>query len=252
MIKTPFTPQYFAEKFDNIEKKINPIFEGFVDKIKKFYKKTLSKIHYDLYEEIKNHKFKDGKVKPHIAARNWFRTYAKETENQYRSKPLKQGHLYMYRYKFPKFMDTLDYWDTEPLMLSLGNFKTKDGELREVGINLHLLPLRVRILVLYEITNRILKSKYKKGLYSETDKVIPLKWEDIKKPLHRFGIGFAVRMYIPELRQETVRFKVEDYPSAIYLTSQKFEKVTQEDLEKRWRDYVKKHKLDNVKNESFI
>ena len=222
-------------------------FKALVDKVRNFYKRT-QRSYYDLWDEIQKHKW--AKLpQPHIAAQEWFNEYARDPKVRYNNKMLNQGQLYIYNYDTPKYEDELDFFDSQPLAICLGSQNTKQG-LRDVCVNLHMLPPAVRRFVMHEIYN-MFKEYYEKNLYQNNQKAVEVSWKKIKAPLEQFGIDFAIRMYIPELRKETIEFKQEDWASAVYIKSKGYRKMSAREIEKRYREHMAKLPISPAGAESF-
>lgn len=219
-------------------------FKNLVDKARGLFKKAYSSVYYDLWKEIENNPW-DKKPDPTEPAKKWLTEYIKDQSVHYKGKTLSQGQLYIYDYKTPKWESRLDFFDTQPLALCIGTAQTSLG-LRDVCINLHMLPPSVRRFVLHQIYN-MFKSYYKKNLNRKDQRSVQVNWKDIKKPLEEFGIGFAIRMYIPELRKNVIEFKQEDWSKAIYLPSNAYSAkdssgkhgtISPAYIEKQYRDYM--------------
>lgn len=204
---------------------------------------------YDLWKEINNHRWKKS-GQPARLAFQWHQLQAKKDKTfQYKHKLLKQGFLYTYRYLTPKYADVLDFFDTEPLVISFGEIDTSLGK-RDIGVNLHLLPRNLRAIVMYKIFE-LNRNYFKEQIFKRPQKPIPITWKQIKKPLEKYGIGFAIRMYIPELRKETVEFPFENWRDAIYIESREYKKKTIEQIEILWKKFVRESNLKGL-NESWI
>ena len=65
---------------------------------------------------------------------------------------MEAGNLFSFEYKSPKYAGTsvLPWFDKYPLVLSLGPVVTNLG-VRNIGFNLHLLPAKIRIIVVCKI-----------------------------------------------------------------------------------------------------
>ena len=66
-------------------------------------------------------------------------------------KYLLPGQVVLFHYAEPKYKEELEYYDRTPFTLFLGITRTKDGNIREVGINLHYYPPFTRIRVINAI-----------------------------------------------------------------------------------------------------
>ena len=60
------------------------------------------------------------------------------------TKYLLPGQIVLFGYAEPKFKEELEYYDKTPLVLFCGITRTEDGNIREIGFNLHYYPPRIR------------------------------------------------------------------------------------------------------------
>lgn len=216
-------------------------FDSVINSVRKALSRQISKIGYDFWDEMMNNEIALS-AKPEDAAVVWYKTeYRNDPETWLKKGFMKPGRLYMFDYKHPKNEDTLAFWDKNPLVLSLGQFKTKAGLIRNIGINMHLLPPKVRRLVMFTVFT-VFKSQYKRNLYADDPRDIPaIRWKTIEKVVRKFGTGFALRMYIPELQKHIIEFKTEDICKAIWIPSAGFVKTNPYKLDKAWKEYLKEH-----------
>ena len=147
--------------------------------------------------------------------------------------------LYMFNYDDPKFKDdltVLPFFDTQPLVLIMGVVDTKEGK-REIGINLHLLPEQVRKTVLFKIYT-VYKIEYNKAMKQGRGTSFRMSWQTIYKLNKNLGVGFAVRMYIPERRKNVIKFPLMEWERAIWIPSKGYTRTTPIQLEKEWKKYI--------------
>jgi len=237
------TITFFKPLLDSDELKVLEKFRDHLKNLEKEGIRTQSKVRswktYDLWKEIENHPWVK-KDRPDRMAMEWYRkTISTDTDYHFKAQLLRQGFLYTYNYDTPKYKDILDYFDTQPLVIAFGSVKTNEG-IRDIGINMHLLPPKIRRIVLYKIFE-IYRNHYKDQLFGKRSDLKPVlvNWKQIAIPLFKYGAAFAIRMYIPELRTNTIEFKYEDWASAIYLPSKKLSGTTQSELEKLWKKFVR-------------
>lgn len=225
-----------TSRFKNIRSTVGEFFQKFKNLFKS----------YDLYKEIKNHPW--NKSFGLISAKRWYNDYKKDKNNWLQGQLMRQGHLYMFDYKEPKYKDTpqLPWFDENPLVLSLGPIKTSLGW-RTININLHLLPPITRRIVLSRIFE-FNKNRYKGLMGLKNQKVVMVKYKDIIEPLEKYGVAFAIRMYIPELQKNIIEFKIEDWKNAIFLESKKLNGITIKGLQKDWSEFVKERKKNGSIN----
>ena len=137
---------------------------------KEKYKKSLNDaVGIDPTKEIEDLKLKTGKFSLRTKIRNnpwlksgipaskalsWlYKTVFKQPEKfRYPKLLMEQGQLFTFEYMNPKNKDTkaLPWFDKYPLVLSLGPIVTKQG-IRNIGFNLHLVPPKVRIVILCSV-----------------------------------------------------------------------------------------------------
>lgn len=218
----------------------------FIQKLQKAGIRTRGRVlnwrEYDLWKEIENSPFLKG-GNPNAKALEWYKKYVARNPDYFiKAALLQQGFLYTFNYDTPKYESVLDYFDTQPLVISFGPIDTSLGK-RDIGINLHLLPPRIRRVVMYKIFE-MYRNMYKDQLFVKDPKTVQVTWKAIATPLLKYGIAFCIRMYIPSLRKNTIRFKYEDWASAIYLPTKRLAKTTQEELEKLWAQFVRKQQLE--------
>lgn len=236
------------EKHSSKEEKTKPVISRITAKIselgadgQRLRQRTLNWRDYDLWKEINNHEWlKAGQ--PSMRALDWYNRVArKDADFQFKSKLLRQGFLYIFHYDTPKYGDVLDFFDTEPLVISFGEIETNEGK-RDIGINLHLLPRKIRAIVMYKIFE-LNRNYFKEEVFEKPQKPIPITWKQLKKPLEKYGIAFAIRMYIPELRKQTIEFPFENWKDAIYIESKGYSKKSIEEIESLWQKFVHKSNL---------
>lgn len=193
---------------------------------------------YDLRKEIMDHPWRNVSA-PYAEADKWMKNeIIPDKDHHYRERYLTQGKLYLFDYDDPKYKDTLPFYDTQPLTISLGTIQN-DASVNDLGINLHLLPPRIRMEVMIAIFE-MYKSKYKDQMLEDTGKIIPVKWSSIVKPLEKYGVGFCIRQYIPERKTGVIEFKYPEWKDAIFVRSKGYKKTSLAELQKLWGDFVHK------------
>lgn len=170
-------------------------------------------------------------------------------EYKYRKRLLYQGGLFMFEYFNPKYKDTsvLPYFDKFPLVLSLGPRMTNEGP-RNIGFNLHLLPPKIRIIVLCYIFE-LYKNSYRYGVFFKKD-IYPVNvdYYVIKEMLEKYGIEFCVRMYIPHRMQQIVHFPVRDWHKAIFIPSRGYYDIRAAKLVKEWKQFCREKGISISEN----
>ena len=153
------------------------------------------------------------------------------------TKYLLPGQIVVFGYSEPKFRESLDYYDKTPFVIFLGITRTNEGNIREVGLNLHYYPPRIRSRIL-TTTYNVFKYHFQKHFNDTTDK--PAGFINYKALKHimrsNTKIGFGIKMYIPVLRGKSYVLPTRLLPTAFY-TEGHFSKATLAQIQKYWRQY---------------
>ena len=153
------------------------------------------------------------------------------------SKYLLPGKICMFYYNDPKTKGSLDYWDTTPLVLFFGIFRTNEGNIREIGLNLHYYPPFAR----KKIVNRVyemFKSYFDKAFNQpNNDNNNFISYRTLKRIISSDAkIAFGVREYVPSLRGITYVLPTKYIPIAYY-TEGHFSNSTQKAVQQFWRKF---------------
>lgn len=210
--------------------------------VKKQFSKMTAKYTYDFYDDLMNGEIAKS-FNPQQAAILWYRkTYQNNPAKYVKRRLIEPGTLVIFDYDVPLGVDTLDYWDRNPLVLVLQPYVTKDEKIRVRGINLHLLPQNIRKLVLWQAFY-MYKTAYSAKLFKDTNALqVNIEWKAIEKQLKKYGAGFAFRSYSPQRQKNIIEFNQEDWAKAAWIPSRKYEKTTIQKLEREWTAYVNKAK----------
>jgi hypothetical protein len=193
---------------------------------------------FSLRTRIKNNPWVNGR--PASKAVRWLFSEVFKDPGKYKHDRhlLYQGGLFMFKYFEPKYKGTtrLPWFDKFPLVLSLGPRDTGYG-VRNLGFNLHLLPPRIRIIVICYIFE-LYKNSYRYSVFYKKDtNPVTISYHQILRVLQPFGIEFCVRMYIPKLQNEIVRFPVDDWHKAIFIPSRGYDGIRARALIKEWKQF---------------
>lgn len=180
--------------------------------------------------------------RPSTQAIKWlFREVLKNpTKYQYRKQNMFVGGLFSFEYKNPKYKGSkrLPWFDKYPLVLSLGPIVTNQG-VRNMGFNLHLLPPKVRIVVLVK-TFEIYKRLYRYQIFFKRDRPVPIKYQTITKMLAPYGVMFALRMYIPKRQRAVIHFPYREWHKAVFVPSRGYDSIKAGNLIREWNKYIRK------------
>ena len=152
-------------------------------------------------------------------------------------KYLLPGQVVLFHYADPKFKEELEYYDKTPFTLFLGITRTNDGNIREIGLNLHYYPPFTRARILSQTYN-IFKPYFDKNFNEVTGKPNTFISYDKLKHLmrHNLKIAFGVKMYIPVLRQASWLIPTRLLSTAIF-TEGHFSKATLQQIYHFWRQF---------------
>ena len=188
---------------------------------------------YQLDEAINNHPLvrRPTNIRSKLAYKELIHN-AKVTK-----KYLLPGQVVLFHYAEPKFKEELEYYDRTPLTLFLGITRTNDGNIREVGLNLHYYPPFARARILTH-TYQVFKPYFDKNFNEVTGK--PNTFISYKRLKHlmksNLKIGFGIKMYIPVLRQASWLLPTRLLSTAMY-TEGHFSKATLQQIFHFWRQF---------------
>lgn len=145
------------------------------------------------------------------------------------------GQIVMFEYLEPKFKEELEYYDRTPLVLFFGITRTEDGNIREIGLNLHYYPPFARMKIL-NTTYEVFKTYFQKNFNDPSGKPnMFISWNALKHLLKRnTKLAFGVKMYIPTLRSNSYLIPTRLLGTAYY-TEGHFSKATLAQIQKFWR-----------------
>lgn len=185
------------------------------------------------------------KSRPSSKAVKWlFKEVFKDPSTyRYNKKLIYQGGLFIFEYKNPKYKDTevLPWFDQFPLVLSLGPVVTNQG-VRNLGFNLHLLPPRIRIIVLCRVFE-LYKRLYRYNIFFKRNSPVGIKYQDIIRFLEMYGVKFCVRMYIPNRMTQIVRFPTKEWHKAIFIPSRGYYGIKAKMLIREWKSFCRKNRF---------
>lgn len=158
-------------------------------------------------------------------------------ELKHSSKYILPGQVCLFAYQEPKFKEELEYYDRFPLIIALGITRTKDGVIREIGLNLHYFPPHTRARILIQTYN-VFKPYFEKYFNEASKKPnMFISYKKLKALMRRNSkIAFGVKMYIPVLRGITYNIPARLLSTAFY-TEGHFSKATLQQIFKFWRQF---------------
>lgn len=152
-------------------------------------------------------------------------------------KYLTPGNCVVFGYQEPKYKEELEYYDKTPFCIFLGITRTSDNTIREVALNLHYFPPRVRARIL-NTTYEVFKTHFQKHFNDAPDKPAGfINYKALKHILKRnTKLAFGIKMYIPVLRGKSYVLPTRLLPTAFY-TEGHFSKATLAQVQKFWRQF---------------
>ena len=149
------------------------------------------------------------------------------------------GQFIVFGYHEPKYKEELEYYDGTPAVLFFGLTRTKEGNIREIGFNIHYLPPFARMKVLNTVYE-VFKSYYSKYFNESPDKPNRyINYNLLKRMFRRVGLAFCLRMYIPVLRGQTYVIPTRLIPT-IAFTEGHFSGATLAQIKHYWRQAKRK------------
>lgn len=236
----------YADKYKTSMSMMEPEFEDDKDL---FDKKGKITSRYSLRRLLKQSKWvKSGRPSNYAIQWLWKVVFKDPNKYAYKQNFMFSGGLFTFEYLNPKYRNTkqLPWFDRYPLVLSLGPVVTKNG-IRNIGFNLHLLPPRVRIVVLCEVFE-LYKNLYRYNIYFNKTRAVNIDYKIIMKSCLKYGAGFSVRMYIPARQRVKILFPYNEWYRACFLPSRSYDGIKAQKLIQEWSKYVKKLGYRTSKN----
>lgn len=153
------------------------------------------------------------------------------------TKYLLPGQFVVFEYLEPKYKEELEYYDRTPFVLFFGITRTNEGNIREIGLNLHYYPPHTRARIL-RTTYEVFKPYFSKYFNDPTHKPnAVISWNSLKHLMKvNDKIGFGVKMYIPTLRGKSFVVPPRLLATAFY-TEGHFSKATLQQIFAFWRQF---------------
>lgn len=197
--------------------------------------------YYSMRTRVKNNPWIDNT--PASKAIKWLfgEVFKNSSKYKYNKLLMYQGGMFIFEYFNPKYKGTsvLPWFDKYPLVISLGPKVTKLG-IRNIGFNLHLLPPKIRIIVMCAIFE-LFKKLYRHQIFFKTQNPVQIDYKLIVKNLERYGVKFCVRMYIPQRMKQIVCFPYTDWHKSIFIPSRGYDSIRAQKLIQEWKNFCKKN-----------
>lgn len=192
---------------------------------------------FSLIKSIRKSKlYKSDVDKRDAAVRKW----VKESVNKKSPNSIMPGQLIMFNYFEPATKEELEYYDAMPCTIFFNEFKTKTGESRVLGFNLHYYPPKMRYVIADRIFS-IFKPIYEKSWNTPIQTPMTyIQYKMLLQQLEEQGLSFGVREYIPNLIHNIQPIAPKDWSKAVF-TEGRFKKRTREQILNYWKTWVDKH-----------
>ena len=149
------------------------------------------------------------------------------------------GQLILFEYFEPKTKEDLEYYDASPCTIFFNVVNTENGK-RVLGFNIHYYPPKMRFQIMnriFEIYKPIFIKYFKDGTKSSVD---AFDYKYLIQSLEKAGLGFGVRMYIPNLIGRVYKIPPQMWHVAVF-TEGWFKKQTRSAILRYWHQWQKKH-----------
>jgi hypothetical protein len=176
---------------------------------------------------------KKGMKQAEDDAFDWYKQAKKDSSDGsvefVESQMLQVGKINIFKYS-PKGIETLDYYDKNPVVLSLGTFKVKN-RIYEMGLNLNFIPAPYKWYLLDTIQKTysgfFQRIKNNKNLVSANNQPqVKYSYTALKSILKQFGFEYALRVYIPSRKRKVFCVSYNSWVEVAFLSVEKFEGIT--------------------------
>lgn len=189
---------------------------------------------FDLKEAIKKEKdYKSNVIRRDKNSRKFF----EQAQNKFPANPdrFKIGSLYLFDYFEPKTRDQLEYYDAMPCTIFFGRMRTKNGDKRILGFNIHYYPPRIR----YRVLDRIMQiyKPFYEDMWAD-DNPSDMSYFQYMMLIHQLQkakLDFGVHMYIPDLVGKCQLVEPKDWQKAVF-TEGRFKKRTRQAIMNYWKN----------------
>ncbi len=187
-----------------------------------------------------------GAVKAKKVSEDWFKGGLKifsksPSDSAKTSMRFRPGHIYIFNYNSPINEATLPWWDQNPMVLALD--PSKEAKHNDLGINLNLLPIRMRIELLDKVYDvykaQIETAKKQKPNDALRQKDLKITYKEAYKFLYKYGFEFAIRQYSPKLKTKQSVVSYESWHKVATLDLIKLNGATVAQVRKEFSEHFK-------------
>ena len=168
---------------------------------------------------------------------DWFRNYVGKSYNKLGTgamfrdrdmwvKKLIPGRMYFFEYD-AKHKATLPIWDRYPMMFPISSYKAKDGMEIVIGLNMHYLSPKMRMIAFKALLKLRTESRYRKHTK------LALEWELLKNLSEADMFKHCIHSYrMDHVRSVFVEVPSQSWEMALFLPLARFQKGTTSDAYK--------------------
>lgn len=164
----------------------------------------------------------------------WFYQYVPKSHNRVRTSMLMRdastyadqiipGNMYFFVYD-AKHKDTLPVWDAFPMIFPFEVFNTKSGEKAFMGINLHYLPPKLRLVAMKALLTLRNEKRYRKSTR------LKMSWGVLKALASSKLFEHCVKMYLfKQVRSKFIKIPAQSWELCLFLPVARWQKGSQSD-----------------------
>jgi len=157
----------------------------------------------------------------------------------------------MYRFTYTPITKDIEWYDYNPLIISLGQTKFPNGPV-EAALNLNLLPYDIKIAFMDELYYRfdsIIESQIDGRRASEAKNQFPLNitWDSILPLVDKYYLGVAFRNYNRKNMVAASCISYEYWDNMLMIETYKFKNFSIGSVEKKYKEYIINRKKNKKK-----
>lgn len=151
----------------------------------------------------------------------------------------------MYRFTYYATTERLPYFDTNPIVLSLGQIKHKNT-VAERGLNFNYLPHDIRVYLIDRIERSfhsvILHESKRYVKDAQKQRGLPISYSAMRKIIEDVGGEYAIRNYTPENKSSVGAIAYEQWDRAALIETDFFKDISQGKVHRKYIQYIKNKK----------
>jgi hypothetical protein len=170
-----------------------------------------------------------------------------ESQIQTTSGRMKFGRLYQFNYFDPKTKDKLAYWNTNPLVIKVGEYNSPTEGILDIGVNLNFFPDNVKrqfIDVYWERFSGLYETTTRKPKSPKEQNKVNFNSDAFFNIFKSYGVGFATRRYINNriTNMKVFSNEMDTWAQAMLIKYPSFSKIGVSTKDKLFAEYINKTK----------